>query len=593
MFGKARRIAPLLRSLLLGTVTLSAAVISTGTLIACEDESVPETYVSRLDDKLQRNAAVKRLIQFYEDAMTKDKKNREGEHVKKLLDVIVEPLSKVAESAELDDATQGELLRFLADTRDKRAVAALVKALDAYRIDDKRAESIDAHMGDVVRGLGEMKAKEAAPALLKLFKNMHASWPKAQNKLFYRIVAEAMDKLVDPAWESDLIALLKTDIKTLDNKKQRQVIDQVYWQATAAKLLGAMHSKKAVRPLIKVVLSPFKRNVHTTAISALIKIGKPSIDDGVKLLNGEDQELMDYAAAEFLRSAEDQKQKITDAMKKQAKTVYLQSATLVVANVGRAECTDPMLAAIDKGDPATKAIIANELHKLPADKKINDKFLAVLDKTSPTLNTPLGNAMETLTRTTGSFFDPDLAMQVAEKAAKMKGEDAAYAQAAAIEMLMKVARKKDWAMVETLSNKPITYPKKSTVGKGYEKELKALKAALDECGDEMACWEKKLTAGASQQKKNQIVGIKAGYMMAILGGDAARKKLADAVPRISNDAIRFVAISAIDRLSPKGDKAIADQFQALIDKAVANRDTAKLKKLEPLKTVIYRLQARL
>ncbi len=228
---------------------------------------------------------------------------------------------------------------------------------------------------------------------------------------------------------------------------------------------------------------------------------------------------------------------------------------------------------------------------MPSDPKVTEAFKKVWEKTSPSLSIPQGNAIEVLTGTAGSFFDPELAGWIGEKAAEMKGEDAPYAQAAAISMLMKVARKKEWATVELLSAKKITYPKVSTVGKAYEKELEKLKKAVDEFNEDVACWEKKLTASSSQQKANQIVGIKAGYMLAA-AGDEGRKKLAAAIPRISNDAIRFVAVAAVDRLSPKGDKALADQFQALIDKATEQRDKKKLQAYEPLKTVIYRLQAR-
>jgi len=39
--------------------------------VACEDESDPATWVKRLNDPAQKSAAVKRLSEFFEDAMTK------------------------------------------------------------------------------------------------------------------------------------------------------------------------------------------------------------------------------------------------------------------------------------------------------------------------------------------------------------------------------------------------------------------------------------------------------------------------------------------------------------------------------------------
>ena len=48
--------------------------------------------------------------------------------------------------------------------------------------------------------------------------------------------------------------------------------DEVYWQTTAAELLGILKAQNAVKPLIKCVISPLKADIAPTAINALIKI---------------------------------------------------------------------------------------------------------------------------------------------------------------------------------------------------------------------------------------------------------------------------------------------------------------------------------
>lgn len=582
-----------MRSLALGTLLSAATVLSAGVLVGCPgDEKDPQTHVDRLSDPLKRPAAVTRLIQFYEDAMTKDDKKRDGPNVGPLLKKIVPELAKLSLGGELDQRSQGDLLAFLADSRHPEAVPALVKALEEYRLDDKRAEKFDSQMNDVVRNLGIMKAKEASGALMKLFLSMKASWPKAQDKLFYRTVADTMEAIGDPAWEPELIKLLDRPIKTLKQKEQRAVLDEVFWQATAAKILGNYGSGKAVTPLMKVVLSGFKYNVHTTAISALIKIGKPAIEEGVKLLNGQQPELMKYAEEEYVRAAEDKDQKVDDKLKKAASEAYVQYAALIVANIGRPECIDPMLAAIEKGNPETKAIIAGELHKLPKDDKVMEAFKAVWEATPLDLSIPQGNAKEHLTGQVASWYDPGLGDWLSQKALELKGEDAPYAQQAALEVVMKLAGKGNWASLEGLAKIEITYPERTTVGKAFEKELTLAKAAVDKCGDKLDCWMEELTATENQKEEKQIVGIKAAYMAAIIGGESARAPLTDALSKIGNDAIRFAAASAIDRISPKGDKATADKIQAMIDKARDLKDEAKLTAYKPLLTVIYRLNAR-
>ena len=47
-------------------------------------------------------------------------------------------------------------------------------------------------------------------------------------------------------------------------------------------------------PLIKIIVDPVKGDIATTAILALVKIGKPSVERAVKLLN-EDDALVSYA----------------------------------------------------------------------------------------------------------------------------------------------------------------------------------------------------------------------------------------------------------------------------------------------------------
>ena len=45
-------------------------------LVACDDENDPKTWVKRLDDPAQRANAIKRLTQFYEDGMTQGEQQR-------------------------------------------------------------------------------------------------------------------------------------------------------------------------------------------------------------------------------------------------------------------------------------------------------------------------------------------------------------------------------------------------------------------------------------------------------------------------------------------------------------------------------------
>ena len=88
--------ASLLTRCALGLPALAIAVtlVTSTTLVACDDENNPKTWVKRLDDPAQRRRRIKRLTQFFEDDMTKANKNRDDPAVKTLLDDIVDPMTK-------------------------------------------------------------------------------------------------------------------------------------------------------------------------------------------------------------------------------------------------------------------------------------------------------------------------------------------------------------------------------------------------------------------------------------------------------------------------------------------------------------------
>src|SRR5579863_1619269 len=127
-----------------------AGLALASTLLACEDENDPKTWVKRLDDPAQRANAIKRLTQFYEDDMTRASNDASAPEVKDLLAVIVDPLAKQYTGGGLDDKTRVDLMKFLAETHDPRTQPALAKVLSSFEMgkndDETRvaAESVNA-----------------------------------------------------------------------------------------------------------------------------------------------------------------------------------------------------------------------------------------------------------------------------------------------------------------------------------------------------------------------------------------------------------------------------------------------------------------
>lgn len=585
MFRTARRIAPLLGSLLLGAAAVSGVTLTTGAIMGCADENAPETHVKKLSDPATRPGAVTRLIQFFEDAMTRDKGDRNGATVKPLLDQIVEPMTQTCVSGDLDERTHAKLVKFLSDARDQRAEPCLLKVLKDYKPD-----ATEDDVRAACRAVTAMKLKSASAPLIDVFKKLKASKPKAGN--IYRDVSDAMVAIADPAWESDLIALLGHPIN--DPKDMATLKDELVWQITSAQVLGLLKSEKAVKPLLKVLLSPLKADAGTTAILALVKIGKPAIGPTIALLKGEDKDLVDYSKIEALKGAGD---KPSDEAKKAAANAYVSTAALVLATIGRSETAVPLLEALDKAEDIPRAIIARELSKVPKTPDVLKAFQAAYEKTPVTLSIPPGmGAREALLEASGMFFDASIVPWIVKTAMDAKGEDGDLepVRGISLQTALKLMTADQVADVDKLYNMKSTGPdgKPSTLGKGFEKEYKLAKEMVTACGDKIDCYLGKLGEPASQAKETQFQGIKAAYMVGVYGKEDVRGKLLDMMPKITNAAVRYVTVTLIDDLSPKGDPEIANKLQAIVDEAEAKKDSEKIAANAPFKTVIYRLQAR-
>ncbi|MEM1030944.1 MAG: hypothetical protein AAGN82_11375 [Myxococcota bacterium] len=434
-------------------------------LVGCEDEQDPATWVKRLEDDKTRDAAVKRLLQFYEDAMTNDDKDRNGPNVKPLLELVVPPMTELAKQEKLSTKAQGDLLAFLADTRDPRVVPALVQAINNYRMDDKRPDKYDSQIADVVRNVGEMiKAgvisndPEVNKAIFELFKKTHHSYPKARNQNFYLIVNKTLKLIKDPSYEAELIKMIEQPIKSKKKKFARAAQDQFYWQLTAAEVLGALESKKAVTPLLKMILTPFKAPAHNDALIALIRIGKPSLDAAVELMQSKNKDLIEYAKTEQLRALEDQDKRAKEAKAKnkqdeEAAKAYRKIAVMVVGNIGTLGAVDPMLAMLDTEDKGIKTTVATQLHLLPQEEKTVTRFKETYDAFSMSDKTPDGDYPKfAMLGVADAFMNRSLHDHILDSAFQQKGEkgDIQGGYLSIFEYGVKGARAEQWPTLDKL-----------------------------------------------------------------------------------------------------------------------------------------------
>ncbi len=576
MLRKARLIAPLVRSLLLGAVLLPATLVTSSALVGCRDENDPQTHVDELKDPAKQPLAIKRLIQFYEDALQRDKKDKNGPAVKALLDKIIEPLNNVCLDAAVKDRTRSTLVKFLAELRDPRTEACLKKTLEDYKPD-----STEEDVQNVLRTVAALQMKSLAPQVMKVFTTMEFARPKAN--LMKLDVTNAVLAVTGTPQEEEFLKLID---KPMDPTNQQAAANEAFWQTVSVRALGEMKSEKAIRPLIKLILTPTKAPVATTALVALVKVGKASIGPAEKVLNGEDTELVKYAEEQALLGVQKDKDgKIPDSAKKAAAKVHIQTAAQILGALGSEGSIQPLITASEKAgeDAQTKVILALTLTQLPRSTPAVDLWKKTFESVKYDLEIDAGPAKELLADGASDFFDPSLASYLVKAttegdAKKVEAGEIDPVRSVALVAAVKVMKLDQVAEVDTLANTKATIDeeggkkKETTVGKTFEKELKQAKELLTNCKESVDCYFAALTNKDNQSKDKQFTAIKAAYMVGILGKDADRGKLVDAMPDLTNDAVRLTALKALKILTPKGDNAAADKLLSYFTKAEEAKD---------------------
>lgn len=585
MLRNVRKITPLLRSLVLGAATVSAVSVSSAVMVGCEDENQPEYYTKRLDDPALRPQSVKRLVQFFEDAMTRADKNRADPKVKELLDKIVPPLTKAyMEGDTIDDRTKGEIIKLLADTRDERAKPAWIKALKDYKPNvtepDVRAVAKAIHETGV-------KDPEAMDALINVFVKFEAGSTKGA--LIYVDLKAALVGVSAPSWKPQLLERLNRPMEKLGPKdrdqedKIRAYRNEQFWQVTAAEILGNIKATDAIKPLFKTVVDPNKADIAATAIVAMVKMGKDSMNTLIDALLGKDKEISDFAV-----------EKIKD--KKEAEITPMRSAALVIGTIGRKDGVQPLLLALDKtdkNDHITRAILARELSKCPKTPESLKAFIDVYENMPVSAVIPPGHtAVAVLSESMAQFYDPSVVDVLINRGSNFKGEaeDRDVIRDSAMITMIKLMRKDQVELVEKTINE---WSPKKDQAKIEKEALEKAKGVLNACGEKLECYLAKIEETAVQEKEEQFQGIKASYMLGIMGNDATRAEIVSRFPKIKNAAIKFTAGQALDTLAPDGDKASADEMGKQIEANEAKGDRNVIAGDSPLRQIRFRLLARL
>jgi HEAT repeat protein len=555
-------------------------VLVAATVVGCKDESQPDYWVEKLDDPAWRARAVKRLEQFFEDSVTKNG-DLKSEGVQTLINKTVDPLTKtyVDGYATLDDKTRVSLIKLLAAYKDKRIEPAVKKALEEFAKHPATAKE-DQDLKWAAISVEDLKLTDLADPLLNAFLKLKAS--TMLGGVAYRDVNDAMRVAPSKAWVGPLSKMLDAEMVQPKTNKDKDLIDpyrdQQFWQVASAEVLGRIGDPAAVEPLLKVLLDPAKADVQSTAVLALVKIGKPAADAAVALLQGKNEALATFNA-----------RRIKEVTGTEAKgKPYVATAALILGTIGRPESVGPLVEALKaETDDSNKAVLARELAKIPATDESKQAFRKAYESIAIDAEIPpSGSALEALTESAGQFFDPSMIDWLLARAAKIKGsdEDKKGLQLAVTLTALKLAKPDQLPQVKVAVDKYGTKLEKDWYV-GVDELLKA-------CGDRVACYITALQKPENQDRAKQYIGIKAGYMVGILGDEQSRDEIVKGIDSVTNAALRAVAATVIDHLSPKGSKDAASKLNTVIERNAKSPDREKSMGDSALKQVMYRLESR-
>lgn len=584
MLRSTRVIASLLRSLALGGAFVGTAAASSTLIVGCTNENQPEYWVKKLDDAAWRPRAVNRLAQFFEDSMSKSEKDLSNPEVKALVEKLVAPLSDlyVNQYDNLDEKTREGLINLLASFKDERTAPALTFAFEEFGKRGRGGKDIRS----ASRTVRDLKLKSAAPAVFAAFLKTK---PSTKEGAYYRDLNEALLAVADPSWEAQLVPLLDQEFPSLQEKSESAVADYrdaLYQTITAIQLLGELGAASAVVPLIKVILDPGKADAGNEALLALTKIGKPSVDATVKLLQDQDPDLAQFHQRRL--------QKASGADKPPGGNPHVGRAAIILGALGRSEAIKPMLAALENAkDDGEKAQFMMTLSMLPHTPEVKEAFTTGLNEMPKDATINGTNALQALSEPATLFFDPAMATVLVERAKEMKSKDDAVGKSllalaaikvmdssnvAAVGALVKSLPKGEGALAQHLDK----------VRKGFELTSKLLEA----CNKDVACYTAEARKSDNQGDNTQLIAVKALYMVGILGDASSAAALVDAFPEMNHGALRYVGCQVIDHHHPSGSKELAQKLQDIVDKNSKSMDRDVSANDKPLRDALYRLRAR-
>ena len=568
------------------TVVAPVALVGlTASLVACDDENDPKTWVKRLDDPAMRGKAIARITQFYEDGMTKAGNKADDPAIKDLLDVIVDPMAKTYVTGGLDDKTRTDLMKFLAEVHDARSQPALAKALTSFesgKTDDEArvaCESIN-----FMSKAGTKIDPALVDALWGLFSKFQLS--KTNSQRLYQAIHDAIIQVKDPSWGDKAVDKLKGTVPanpSVDVQKDQLM----WWQLTSIQIISDLQYTKAVKPLIVALLTPTKTSALGATIQfALLKMAKAAEPELIKALNGSDPDYNTPACPPAPHAP--------DLVCWDDKT-NIGVVARVLAQIGRPAGRDAILAALPNADTGTaRTELAQALTQMPNDPRNEPAYLDTYkrvpwDDTDALLGI---NPRIALAQSSANFYDPKLVDWLLKEMKAAPDYSGRAVQLEAEAKLMTPDKDDDVGVA-------LQALKKEMPADGFKQVQQmwdVVESALTKCKTDTSCYLSILdepipTVPPTAYYKQ----VKATWMAVIYGGAnaaATKSAMLSKVDKVKSTGARIALVQAIDELSPTGDVATADALDKIIAADAKSGDKDLMSTDNTVAQVAWRLRVR-
>ena len=545
------------------TMSLSLLLASTS-LTACDDENDPKTWVKRLDDPAQRGQALKRLDEMFQGAMSAANSNREDPKVKGIVDDSDEALTKVYTTQQLDEKTRKDLIKLISDMGDPRGAPAFAKAFKDYEPGKNDEDVKFAAQGtSKLSTQNKLTDQGLIDALWDCFSKFKPSQAKSINLV--QDLAGAVKTVKHPSYGPKAVALLSQPIPNPPSEMDKR--DYImFWQTTAAQLVGDTKFTGGVSSLVKVLMTPAKAALILPVRTALMKMPKESEPELIKALKGEG----DYA-------------KLAEGYQERG---YLPLVAEPIAYISRPPGNAAIIEQLQKGDlnAQNRVMLARYLGHFPPDPKnvaaYKEAYAKVpADAAIAGLGGQNGHAL--MLEATANLWDSTLVEWIIKEVNTAKSEPESH-QSLGLPAAIKLMTSDQSKIVNDAVNK--------ISGPATEKdEFKSANSVLDKCKKDSACYLSFLDTPIPSTPDAAKWGHYKAVWMAVEMKDASTKaKLLEKLDKVKDAAVRLDILLAIDALSPQGDAAAADK----LDKLVADSQKAGTGGVDEMYRIALKLRSR-